>query len=57
LLWDTSLIALSGYGSRADRERSRAAGIDEHLLKPVDPEVIRRLLLVLGHLADPWRAR
>jgi two-component system, chemotaxis family, CheB/CheR fusion protein len=38
------LIAVSGYGSEADRRKSQDAGIDEHLLKPFDPEVLRRLL-------------
>ncbi len=30
------LIALSGYGRPEDRERARAAGFDEHLVKPVE---------------------
>jgi CheY-like chemotaxis protein len=30
------LIAITGYGERADRQRSRAAGFKEHLLKPVE---------------------
>jgi CheY-like chemotaxis protein len=38
------LIALSGHESDADRQKSADAGIDEHLVKPVDPEVLRRLL-------------
>jgi two-component system CheB/CheR fusion protein len=38
------LLAVSGYGQPADRERSHAAGIDEHLLKPVDPHLLYRLL-------------
>jgi CheY-like chemotaxis protein len=38
------LIALSGHESDADRRKSREAGIDEHLVKPVDPELLRRLL-------------
>jgi CheY-like chemotaxis protein len=37
------LIAMTGSGSEADRELSEAAGIDEHLLKPVNPEVLRGL--------------
>jgi PAS domain S-box-containing protein len=36
------LIALSGYGQRSDRERSREAGFDEHLLKPADVSAIYR---------------
>jgi CheY-like chemotaxis protein len=30
------IIALTGYGSERDRDRSREAGIDTHLLKPVE---------------------
>jgi PAS domain S-box-containing protein len=32
------LIALSGYGTDADRELSKRAGFDIHLTKPVDPK-------------------
>jgi PAS domain S-box-containing protein len=39
------LIALTGYGSEADRRRSLAAGFDAHLVKPADPEEIQRLLV------------
>ncbi len=38
------LIALTGYGQAHDRQRSRAAGFDEHLVKPVD---VQRLLEAL----------
>jgi CheY-like chemotaxis protein len=38
------LIALTGYGQEEDRRRSRAAGFDAHLVKPVDPEALRQLL-------------
>ena len=38
------LIAVSGFGREEDRERSRAAGFDHHLLKPVEPDVLRDLL-------------
>ncbi len=40
-----TLIALTGYGQDEDRERTRAAGFDEHLVKPVDMNALRRLLL------------
>ena len=33
-----SIVAVSGYGQAEDRARSRVAGFDEHLLKPVSPE-------------------
>jgi signal transduction histidine kinase len=39
------IIAVSGYGQDADRLKSRAAGCDEHLVKPVD---IPSLAKVLG---------
>ncbi len=29
------LVAVTGYGQPDDRERTRAAGFDEHLLKPL----------------------
>jgi CheY-like chemotaxis protein len=38
------LVAVTGYAQEADRERSAAAGIDLHLLKPVDPAFLRELL-------------
>jgi two-component system, chemotaxis family, CheB/CheR fusion protein len=38
------IVALTGYGQESDRLRSVEAGFDEHLLKPVDPEVLRRLM-------------
>jgi PAS domain S-box-containing protein len=40
----TTLIAVSGYGRAEDRERSRAAGFDHHLIKPVDNEQLFGLL-------------
>ena len=38
------LIALTGYGQQADRKRSEAAGFDAHLVKPVAPKDLLRLL-------------
>jgi CheY-like chemotaxis protein len=37
------LIALTGYGQDADRLRSREAGFNHHLVKPVDPEALLAL--------------
>jgi CheY-like chemotaxis protein len=34
------LIALTGWGHEEDRARSRAAGFDVHLVKPVDPAAL-----------------
>jgi signal transduction histidine kinase len=41
---DITLIALTGWGQTHDRQRTRAAGFDGHLLKPIDPAVLERLL-------------
>jgi two-component system CheB/CheR fusion protein len=38
------LVAVTGYTTEADRERSAAAGIDLHLLKPVEPALLLGLL-------------
>ncbi len=35
------MIAVSGYGQQKDRDRSREAGFDLHLVKPVDPQRLR----------------
>jgi two-component system CheB/CheR fusion protein len=40
----TRLVALSGYGQDADIQASLAAGFDEHLTKPPDPDRLERLL-------------
>lgn len=47
------LIALSGYGQASDRQRSEEAGVDLHLVKPVDFKALqaaldRHHLAVLG---------
>jgi signal transduction histidine kinase len=44
---DMTLIALSGWGHEEDRVRSRQAGINHHLVKPADLELVRRLLASL----------
>ena len=41
---DITLIALTGWGNDEDRRRSREAGIDHHLVKPVDLDVLEDLL-------------
>jgi two-component system CheB/CheR fusion protein len=44
------IIAVSGYGMEADRLRSQEAGIDLHLVKPVDPSQLESLLKRLSLL-------
>ncbi|MEW6372496.1 MAG: ATP-binding protein [Pseudomonadota bacterium] len=39
-----TLIALTGYGQEADRERARAAGFDHHLVKPLRIEQLQGCL-------------
>jgi CheY-like chemotaxis protein/two-component sensor histidine kinase len=43
---DMLLIAMTGWGQEADRQRSREAGFDHHLVKPVDLDALERLLAV-----------
>ena len=38
------MIALTGYGSAKDHERSIAAGFDHHVVKPPNPEVLLRII-------------
>jgi CheY-like chemotaxis protein len=38
------LIAVTGYGQAADRQRSREAGFDHHLVKPVSCEEIQHVI-------------
>jgi DNA-binding response OmpR family regulator len=38
------IIAVTGWGQESDRRKTRDAGFNEHLTKPVDPEVLLRLI-------------
>jgi PAS domain S-box-containing protein len=44
---DTLLIAMTGWGQDEDRRRTEEAGFDAHLVKPVDPEALMKLLAEL----------
>jgi len=48
-LQNVSLVAVSGYGQEADRERARQSGFVSHLVKPVDPD---RLVAVVEELTE-----
>ena len=39
-----TVIALTGWGQAEDRSRSKAAGFDAHLVKPVDLTALTALL-------------
>jgi CheY-like chemotaxis protein len=41
---DALLVAVTGWGQELDREMSRGAGFDHHLVKPVEPERLREIL-------------
>src|SRR5712692_7711794 len=38
------LVAVTGYGQEEDRRKAQAAGFDDHLVKPVDPDALQQLL-------------
>jgi CheY-like chemotaxis protein len=40
----TFLVALTGYGRSDDRQRALDSGFDAHLVKPIDPDELERLL-------------
>jgi PAS domain S-box-containing protein len=42
--FEATLVALTGWGQQADRQRSKDAGFDRHLVKPVDPDDLHELL-------------
>jgi CheY-like chemotaxis protein len=41
------LIAVTGWGQEEDRRRSHEAGFDHHMVKPVDPPALMKLLAEL----------
>jgi CheY-like chemotaxis protein len=41
---EVTLIALTGWGQEADRRRTTGAGFDAHLVKPVAPEELLKLM-------------
>ena len=44
------IVALTGWGQERDRELSAEAGVDHHLVKPLD-------LAVLEQILDSWQGR
>jgi PAS domain S-box-containing protein len=47
-----ALVALTGYGRDEDKARSRAAGFDQHLVKPIDPDLLGPLVTRLVQTHD-----
>jgi PAS domain S-box-containing protein len=49
-LGEFTLVALTGYGGPADRQQSQEAGFNAHLVKPIDLELLKQLLVNLDSL-------
>jgi len=47
-LQDTIFIAQTGWGQKEHRKRSKEAGFNYHLVKPIDIQALKNILLVLG---------
>jgi CheY-like chemotaxis protein len=47
------LIAVTGWGQDADRMRSREAGFDHHLIKPVEWSTLEKLFAGLEKRSEP----
>ena len=45
---DAALVAVSGYGREADRQRASEAGFDDYFVKPVDIDALSSALSRLG---------
>jgi DNA-binding response OmpR family regulator len=43
-----TLVALTGWGQEDDRKRSKEAGFDHHFVKPVNPELVAKLVAASG---------
>jgi CheY-like chemotaxis protein len=41
----TKLFALTGWSQESDRKRSEEAGFDGHIIKPIEPSELQKLLM------------
>jgi PAS domain S-box-containing protein len=48
---DVFLVACTGWGQPEDRRRSKAAGFDHHIVKPVSPEAVLELVAASAEVA------
>lgn len=46
-LKDIVLVAMTGYGEEADRQRSYEAGFNHHLVKPADIRTLQEILATI----------
>jgi PAS domain S-box-containing protein len=52
-----AIVALTGWGQEADKRRSHEAGVDDHLVKPVDPEALEKVLAAMPARSEGrWHA-
>ncbi|MFN2427389.1 MAG: PAS domain S-box protein [Candidatus Binatia bacterium] len=55
-LEQTVLAALTGWGQKADRRRTAEAGFDHHLVKPLEPRLLEKLIADLAKSPNPRSA-
>ncbi len=46
-LRDILIVGVSGYGQEEHRQRSKQAGFDHHIVKPIEPRTLTGLLASL----------
>ena len=51
VLQNVVLVAMTGYGQEADRQRSQEAGFDHHLVKPADFGKVEQILATVSEKA------
>ncbi|MEJ8835441.1 ATP-binding protein [Ramlibacter sp. AN1133] len=55
--WPGALIALTGWGQENDRRKTREAGFEHHLVKPVDLAALQDLLVTVAERPRPAEAQ
>jgi CheY-like chemotaxis protein len=50
---DVWLVAVTGYGQESDHRRTRAAGFQHHLVKPVDLQALEAVISATRAPASP----
>jgi CheY-like chemotaxis protein/two-component sensor histidine kinase len=49
------LAALTGWGQDEDKRRTRAAGFDQHFVKPVEPSILQKFLAECESNGGEWQ--
>ena len=50
----TALVAVTGWGQEADRERAKEAGFSHHFVKPISEEALRSILTEVSSAENCW---